>query len=89
MSLYDPVERIRAWGESVDWSGADPYDALNSAFALDQQGFVHFQEHKRWTNRTAYVRWTTAPSFRALASLLAARRERVRTPPGVVGARLD
>jgi hypothetical protein len=40
---------------------------------LDPRGFVHFQRRRLWTSRVPFVRWTTAPSFRALAGLLAAR----------------
>jgi hypothetical protein len=40
---------------------------------LDPAGFVHFQRRRLWTSRVAFVRWTTAPSFRALAGLLLAR----------------
>lgn len=38
---------------------------------LDPQGFVRFQQRRYWTSRVAFVRWTTAPSFRALAGLQA------------------
>jgi hypothetical protein len=40
---------------------------------LDPRGFVHFQRRRLWTSRVPLVRWTTAPSFRALAGLLRAR----------------
>src|SRR4029450_11943063 len=54
---------------------------------LDAAGYVYFQERRLFTNRTPYVRWTTAPSFRALAGLLLAR---VRRPAaGHADARLD
>ena len=33
-------------------------------------GYVWFQKRRIWTNRVPFVRWTTAPSFRALAGLL-------------------
>lgn len=41
---------------------------------LDPAGFVYFQQRRLWTNRVPFVRWTTAPSFRALAGLLGRRR---------------
>ena len=41
---------------------------------LDPAGYVWFQERRLWTNRVPYIRWTTAPSFRALAGLLLAER---------------
>lgn len=37
---------------------------------LDPAGYAWFQRHRRWTNRIPFVRWTTAPAFRALAHLL-------------------
>jgi hypothetical protein len=36
---------------------------------LDQRGFVHFQKRRFSTSRVPFVRWTTAPAFRALARL--------------------
>lgn len=56
---------------------------------LDPRGFAWFQEHRRWTSRTPFVRWTTAPSFRALAHLLLVRAEATAPRGEVVGARLD
>ncbi|MBA2506072.1 MAG: hypothetical protein H0V29_09025 [Thermoleophilaceae bacterium] len=42
---------------------------------LAPDGHVYFQRRGRWTNRVAFVRWTTAPSFKALAGLLCARAQ--------------
>lgn len=36
---------------------------------LDPAGYVHFQRRRWWTSRVPFVRWTTAPAFRALAGL--------------------
>ncbi len=33
LPVEDAVSRIRAWGEERDWTGHDPYDALNSPLA--------------------------------------------------------
>jgi polysaccharide biosynthesis protein VpsJ len=41
---------------------------------LDPAGHVHFQKRRHWKNTVPFVRWTTAPSFRALAGLLLASR---------------
>ena len=41
---------------------------------LEPGGYVAFQRRGRRTNRVPFVRWTTAPSFRALARLLLQRR---------------
>jgi hypothetical protein len=51
---------------------------------LDPAGYVHFQRRRFWTSRVPFVRWTTAPSFRALAGLLL-----VRAQNGGADARLD
>ena len=40
---------------------------------LHPDGHVRFQVRGRWTNSVPFVRWTTAPSFRALARLEEAR----------------
>lgn len=37
---------------------------------VDPSGYVWFQERRLWTNRVPFIRWTTAPSFRALAAVL-------------------
>lgn len=36
---------------------------------VEPDGHVAFQERRLWRNRVPYVRWTTAPAFRALAGL--------------------
>ena len=41
---------------------------------LAPSGYVYFQRRRRYTNRVALVRWSTAPSFKALAGLLLLRR---------------
>lgn len=46
---------------------------------LDPAGFVRFQTRRLWTSRVPFVRWTTAPSFRALSGLLL-HRAREATP---------
>jgi hypothetical protein len=42
---------------------------------LDPSGHVHFQQRRFWKSRVPFVRWTTAPTFRALAGLLLAEQE--------------
>jgi hypothetical protein len=46
---------------------------------LDPKGYVHFQQRRLWTNKVPFVRWTTAPTFRALAGLLLAQRRALGT----------
>jgi hypothetical protein len=36
---------------------------------LDPAGYVQFQRTRFWTNKVPFVRWSTAPAFRALAGL--------------------
>ena len=43
---------------------------------LDRDGHVHFQRRRLWTSRVPYVRWTTAPTFRAFARLALTEHER-------------
>lgn len=45
---------------------------------LDPAGFVHFQQRRLWTSRVPLIRWTTAPSFRALAGVLLAEETGAR-----------
>ncbi len=47
---------------------------------LDPSGYVHFQQRRLWTSKVPFVRWTTAPTFRALTGLLLARRRASRGP---------
>ena len=54
---------------------------------LDSAGFVHFQQHRLWTSRVPFVRWMTAPSFRALAGVLLARAR--QNPGAYAHAHLD
>jgi hypothetical protein len=41
---------------------------------LDPGGFVHFQRRRHSTSKVPFIRWTTAPAFRALARLLLEER---------------
>jgi hypothetical protein len=40
---------------------------------LAPDGHVRFQRHRLWSSNVPYVRWTTAPSFRALCRLEGSR----------------
>jgi hypothetical protein len=81
---------IDTWLAVLPWRG----DALERATRLadllldrmlDPRGFVHFQRRRFWTSRVPFVRWTTAPSFCALAGLLLAAG---KTPTEADRARL-
>jgi hypothetical protein len=57
-----------------------PANARRTALLLVERmlapaGYVWFQERRFWTNRVPFVRWTTAPSFRALAALMLEERD--------------
>jgi hypothetical protein len=54
---------------------------------LEPDGHVRFLQWGPIANRVPLVRWTTAPTFRALAGVLLARRSPVQAQ--VAGARLD
>lgn len=76
-------------------------DALDQARAsarllvermLDPAGYVRFQQRRLLTSGVPFVRWTTAPSFRALAGLLLAEADGALPPfalRGEADARLD
>jgi hypothetical protein len=69
---------------------AEVVAALLVTRMLDPSGYVHFQQGRHWTNRVPFIRWTTAPSFKALAGLLLARgSEAASTREEQAGARLD
>ena len=67
---------------------AERVAALLVGRMLDRRGYVHFQRRRLWTNRVPFVRWTTAPSFRALAGLLAARAHGADPGAAAADARL-
>jgi hypothetical protein len=57
---------------------------------LDPSGYVYFQQERFWMNRVPFVRWTTAPSFKALTGLLLARTSNAASArEEESGARLD
>jgi polysaccharide biosynthesis protein VpsJ len=63
---------VSPWHESAQ-ERAERISALLVERMLDPRGFVRFQRHRFWTSNVPFIRWTTAPSFRALAGLLLAR----------------
>jgi hypothetical protein len=87
--LY-PID-AHCYARAIDaWVAASRRErALRTASLLvermvDPSGYVWFQERRFWTNRVPFVRWTAAPSFRALAGVLnvgseAQHGERVRS----------
>jgi hypothetical protein len=76
---------IETWLSVAEWhplasERAERLAELLIARMLDPKGFVHFQQRRFWTNRVPFVRWTTAPSFEALAGLLLHRAGGARRP---------
>jgi hypothetical protein len=84
-SLY-PID-AHCFATAIDtWVAVAPYrtgalerarrtaNLLMENFLLSD-GHVRFQRRRRWDNDVPFVRWTTAPAFRALARLVRAERE--------------
>jgi hypothetical protein len=74
---------IETWLSVADWhplasQRAERLAELLIARMLDPRGFVHFQQRRLWRSRVPFIRWTTAPSFRALARLALHRAARGR-----------
>ena len=68
---------IDAWVALGDVMEARRLAQLLVGRMQDPAGFIWFQRRRFLTNRVPFVRWTTAPSFRALAGLLLASRARL------------
>jgi hypothetical protein len=66
---------VDTWLAVGDLAQAERVARLLVDRMLDPAGYVWFQQRRLWTSRVPFVRWTTAPSFRALAGLLLARRK--------------
>jgi hypothetical protein len=64
---------IDAWLALGDMAEAERLALLLVDRMLDPSGYVWFQRQRFWTNRVPLVRWSTAPSFKALTGVLLAR----------------
>lgn len=71
---HDYAQAIDTWLSAAGWRD----DALERAERtagllvrdlLNSRGYVNFQRGRVLTNRVPFIRWTTAPTFRALAGL--------------------
>jgi hypothetical protein len=72
------AQAIETWLAVAPWrpdalAQAERVARLLVSRMLEDDGHVDFEQRRLWTNRIAFVRWTTAASFRALARLLLAR----------------
>ena len=73
------AQAVETWLSVVGWrrgalERAERTARLLVERMLDPSGFVHFQRRRFWTIKVPFVRWTTAPTFRALARLVLMRR---------------
>jgi polysaccharide biosynthesis protein VpsJ len=88
-SAIDAYLALAPWRASA-LARAERTAALLVTRMLDPSGYVYFQRERFWMNRVPFVRWTTAPSFKALAGLVLARvSSAASTREGQAGARLD
>ncbi|MFY9579702.1 MAG: hypothetical protein WAQ33_10285, partial [Gaiellaceae bacterium] len=88
-SAIDAYLALASW-RAPALARAEVIAALLVTRMLDSSGYVYFQQGRHWTNRVPFIRWTTAPSFKALAGLLLARgSEAGSMREEQAGARLD
>jgi hypothetical protein len=74
-SVYPIDAHCYAQAIETHCSVGNPAEAKRQARLLidrmfDPRGFVHFQKRRFSTSRVPFIRWSTAPTFRALARLL-------------------
>jgi polysaccharide biosynthesis protein VpsJ len=81
-----PID-AHCYASAIDaWVAAERLEqALRTASRLiarmiDPSGYVWFQKRRLWTSRVPFIRWTTAPSFCALAGVMHLRSEATSTP---------
>ncbi len=76
---HDYAQAIETWLSAASWHEGALERAARMAEILvrdllDPRGYVDFQRGRVLTNRVPFIRWTTAPTFRALAGLELAQR---------------
>jgi glycosyltransferase involved in cell wall biosynthesis len=81
LDAHNYAQAVETWLAVAPWRGdalarAERAAALLVERMLEPDGHVAFQRRRLWTSRVAFVRWTTAPAFRALARLQLARTGR-------------
>jgi hypothetical protein len=74
VDAHSYAQAIETWLALGRPDRAEPLARDLVAGFLEDDGHVAFEIRRRWTNRVPFVRWTTAPAFRALARLLLERR---------------
>lgn len=75
LDAHSYAQAIETWLAVSHWRPHALRHAVRTARLLiermlDASGYVYFQRRKLWTSKVPLVRWTTAPSFCALAGLL-------------------
>jgi hypothetical protein len=78
VDTHNHAQAIEAWLSVASWRDGALERAERCAAQLvrdwlEPDGHVGFQRRGWWTSRVPFVRWTTAPAFRALARLELAR----------------
>jgi hypothetical protein len=81
VEAHDYAQSIETWLSAMGWRDgalkrAERTADLMVARMLNPRGYMNFQRGRFVTNRVPFVRWTTAPAFRALAGLELARSRR-------------
>jgi hypothetical protein len=84
IDAHNYAQAIETWLSVASWrpgalASAERCAAQLVDHMLTDDGHVVFQRRRWWTSRVPYVRWTTAPAFRALARLELARAQRDAT----------
>ena len=81
VDAHDYAQAIETWLSALHrrhdaFERAEHTAELLASEMLNPAGYVNFQRGRVLTNRVAFVRWTTAPTFRALAGLELVRSRR-------------
>ena len=87
---HNYAQAIETWLAVSAWRPGALASAERAAAQLIERmmtrdGHVAFQRRRLWTNKVPFIRWTTAPSFRALARLDLVRSARLAEVRSQVG----
>lgn len=83
---HNHAQAIETWLAVSGWRQGALVSAERTAALLVERmlmpdGHVAFQRRRLWTSKVPFVRWTTAPAFRALARLELVRSRRAGEAP--------
>jgi hypothetical protein len=81
LDAHNYAQAIETWLSVASWkhgalTAAEHCAELLIERMLTPAGYIAFQQRRFWTSKIPYVRWTTAPTFRALAGLRLAKARR-------------